>query len=352
MVTVNTEARRDETVKITKSAGPKALRDRDGNAIKRAEPLIDRDTWEKVKQVLADNAERIGPKVDRSPLLHVAYCSSCGSALHLHQANTHKGDGKYRYYVCPGAMRKKGCKARSINAGKLEAGLGKALLTVVGDDPMTESVEEPAVDYSNQIAELAEAIGELASQMAIGRAMGRDISDIQARQQVNEANLMKLAAEPAKPAQTSVRETGETWAACWQRCDWAERNTTCGGRASAWRRPSCPRLPARRSGCPRRMRYLPRSTSDRPSPRTSGDPLDSWWLCSQHRSSMQSIMGVPSSPGRPERSARDQRVARLREMSARMRSRRSEAPSAPSSRGMAPKMPRVSAASPRPGIWR
>ncbi len=226
MVTVNIEARRDETGKITKSAGPKALRGRDGNAIKRAEPLIDRDTWEKVKQVLADNAERIGPKVARSPLLHVAYCSECGSALHLHQANTHKGDGKYRYYVCPGAMRKKGCKARSINADQLEAGLGKALLTVVGDEPMTESVEEPAVDYSNQIAELAEAIGELASQMAIGRAMGRDISDIQARQQVNEANLMKLAAEPAKPAETSVRETGETWAACWQRCDWAERNTT------------------------------------------------------------------------------------------------------------------------------
>lgn len=227
MVTVNTEARRDETGKITKSAGPKALRDRDGNAIKRAEPLIDRDTWEKVKRVLADNAERIGPKIDRSPLLHVAYCASCGSALHVHQANTHKGDGKYRYYICPRAMRNKDdCKARSIDAGKLEAGLGKALLTVIGDDPMTEPVEIPAVDYSNQIAELAEAIGELATQMAIGRAMGRDVSDIQARQQVNEANLMKLAAEDTKPAQTTTRETGETWAACWQRCDWNERNTT------------------------------------------------------------------------------------------------------------------------------
>ena len=168
MVTVNIEARRDETGKITKSARPKALRDRDGNAIKRAEPLIDRGTWEKVKHVLADIAELFGPKVARSPLLHVAYCSACGSALHLHQANTHKGDGKYRYYVCPNAMRNKGCKARSINADQLEAGLGKALLTVIGDEPMTEPVEEPAVDYSNQIAELAEAIGELASQMAIG----------------------------------------------------------------------------------------------------------------------------------------------------------------------------------------
>ena len=226
MVTVNIEARRDETGKITRSAGPKALRDRDGNAIKRAEPLISRDTWEQVKRVLADNAERIGPKVARSPLLHVAYCSSCGSPLHLHQANTYKAAGKYRYYVCPSTMRNKGCKARSIDAGKLEAGLGKALLTVIGDQLMTEPVEEPAIDYSTQIAELAEAIGELASQMAIGRAMGRDVSDIQARQQVNEANLMKLAAEPTKPAQTTTRETGETWAACWQRCDWTERNTT------------------------------------------------------------------------------------------------------------------------------
>ena len=62
---------------------------------------------------------------------------------------------------------------------------------------MTESVDIPAIDYSTQIAELAEAIGELATQMAIGRAMGRDISDIEARQQVNEASLMRLAAEGA-----------------------------------------------------------------------------------------------------------------------------------------------------------
>ena len=107
--------------------------------------------------------------------------------------------------LCPSTMRNKGCKARSIDAGKLEAGLGKALLTVIGDQLMTEPVEEPAIDYSTQIAELAEAIGELASQMAIGRAMGRDVSDIQARQQVNEANLMKLAAEPNKSGQTTTR---------------------------------------------------------------------------------------------------------------------------------------------------
>lgn len=226
LVTVNSEARRDEAGEMFKSAGPKALRDRDGNAIKRAEPLIDRDTWEQVKRILADNAERIGPKVDRSPLLHVAYCAECGSPMHLHRANTYKAAGKYRYYVCPNAMRNKDCKVRSVNAGKLEAGLGKALLSVIGDDLMTESVDIPAIDYSTQIAELAEAIGELATQMAIGRAMGRDISDIEARQQVNEASLMRLAAEPTKPAQTVTRTTEETWAQCWQRCDWMERNTT------------------------------------------------------------------------------------------------------------------------------
>jgi hypothetical protein len=41
-----------------------------------------------------------------------------------------------------------------------------------------------------------------------------------------------------------------------------------------------------------------------------GDPLDHWWLCPGHRSSMAAIMGSSGSPGRPERSAHDQRVDR------------------------------------------
>lgn len=77
-----------------------------------------------------------------------------------------------------------------------------------------------------------------------------------------------------------------------------------------------------------------------------GDPLDSWWLCAQHRSAMQAITGSPSSPGRPEDPPHEQYVKRLRGLSHRLSAARSQQPSAPrmprpgSSRPTAPSMPR------------
>jgi len=75
-----------------------------------------------------------------------------------------------------------------------------------------------------------------------------------------------------------------------------------------------------------------------------GDPLDHWWLCSDHRSSMQSIMGTPGSPGRPERSSHDQRIERYRAL---RRPHRSQGP-----QPEPPSMPRPGPGAPRPGIWR
>lgn len=71
-----------------------------------------------------------------------------------------------------------------------------------------------------------------------------------------------------------------------------------------------------------------------------GDPLDAWWLCSQHRSSMRLILGTPGSPGRPEDPPHEQYVKRLRGPSHRLSAVRSQQPVPPS-------MPRPSAA--RPG---
>jgi len=74
------------------------------------------------------------------------------------------------------------------------------------------------------------------------------------------------------------------------------------------------------------------------------DPLDAWWLCSEHRSAMQSIMGTPGSPGRPERSSHDQRIERYRAL---RRPHRSKGP-----QPEPPSMPRPGPGAPRPGIWR
>ena len=202
----------------------KTLRDDTGMAVKRAEPLIDRDTWEKVKSILADNAARVGPRVNISPLLHVARCAQCGSAMHAHSANPKKFGQVYRYYYCASAMRKRGCDARRIPADRLEGYVQEKLLAILGALPIPEIEIIPAHDNSTKMAELAEAIGALASQIELGRAYGHDVSSLEENQRIHKANLTRLAQEPRVEEERIQHDSGETWAERWARLDWNGRN--------------------------------------------------------------------------------------------------------------------------------
>jgi DNA invertase Pin-like site-specific DNA recombinase len=199
-------------------------RDETGMAIKRAEPLIPREKWEKVKAILADNAAHMGPKLNISPLLRVAYCDQCKGPLYSHGARPSKAGRKYRYYVCVNMQRKRGCTARRIDADTLESLVSHALLAQMGWIHLKDEVEIPGMDYSTQMAELAEAIGALASRIALGRAHGQDVSKFEEQQRIHEANLTRLAEEPTRLPETKEVDTGETWADRWNRLDWNGRN--------------------------------------------------------------------------------------------------------------------------------
>jgi site-specific DNA recombinase len=200
----------------------KTLRDDTGMAVKRAEPLIDRETWEQVKSILADNAARVSPTGYRAPLLHVAHCAKCETALNITSASW---NGKqYRYYRCPSERLNRGCDARRIPADRLEGYVQKKLLATLGNLPIPEVEIIPAHDNSTKMAELAEAIGALASQIELGRAYGHDVSSLEESQRIHRSNLAKLAQEPRIEEQHIPRATGETWAARWARLDWNGRN--------------------------------------------------------------------------------------------------------------------------------
>src|SRR6266702_2232135 len=77
-----------------------------GIAVTRAEPLIDVETWQHVKQFLARNAARTGPKVNQSPLLGVLFCMLCKAPMYIATASYTLASGeakKYRYYCCTAA---------------------------------------------------------------------------------------------------------------------------------------------------------------------------------------------------------------------------------------------------------
>jgi DNA invertase Pin-like site-specific DNA recombinase len=107
-----------------------------GIAVTRAEPLIDVETWEYVKQFLARNAARTGPKVNQSPLLGVVFCMLCEAPMYIATASYTLASGeakKYRYYCCTAANRKRGCNAQRVDAGEVERQVGDRLIASIGD---------------------------------------------------------------------------------------------------------------------------------------------------------------------------------------------------------------------------
>src|SRR6266567_4438340 len=198
-----------------------------GIAVTRAEPLIDVETWQHVKQFLARNAARTGPKVNQSPLLGVLFCMLCKAPMYIATASYTLASGeakKYRYYCCTAANRKRGCNARRVDAGEVERQVGDRLIASIGDRPLTEDEILPAHDNSAAIAEAAEAIGELSSQKAMASAMHLDTSGIEAQIRAREGELSRLAAEPARPGRTIQHGPAETWAQRWARSAWDDRN--------------------------------------------------------------------------------------------------------------------------------
>jgi DNA invertase Pin-like site-specific DNA recombinase len=220
--TTLTKILRSPTIIGESVANGKTLRDSSGMAIKFAEPLIDREQWEQVKAILDDNAAHVGAKVKISPLLQVVFCDKCKSPMYVNSTVT---DGKvYRYYACTSAMRKRGCDAKRVNADTLETLVEQTLMAMLGEVQITETEEIAGTDYSSQMAELAEAIGALSSQIALGRVHKQDVSKLEEQRGIHEANLAKLAEEPTKAPETREVPTGETWAERWNRLDWNGRN--------------------------------------------------------------------------------------------------------------------------------
>jgi site-specific DNA recombinase len=198
-----------------------------GIAVSRAEPLVDFETWEHVKQILARNAARTGPKINQSPLLGVLFCMLCKAPMYIATASYTLASGetkKYRYYCCTAANRKRGCNARRVDAGEVEGQVGDRVIASIGDRPLTEDEIIPAHDNSAAIAEAAEVIGELSSQKAVAAAMHLDTSGIEVQIRAREGELMRLAAEPARPGKTVQHGPRETWAQRWARSAWDGRN--------------------------------------------------------------------------------------------------------------------------------
>ena len=92
--------------------------------------ILDRDTWDKVHSILAENARRRGNQTRTTTpalLKGLVRCASCGRAMA--PSHVRKNGRRYSYYVCQGAIKKghATCPVRSLPAGEIE----EAVLTQV-----------------------------------------------------------------------------------------------------------------------------------------------------------------------------------------------------------------------------
>lgn len=215
----------EATVNDGKVHRSKTLRDDSGMTIKRAESLISREKWDQVEEILTQNAARQGPMVYRAALLRVAYCAKCNAALNT---TTATWNGKqYRYYRCPNERLKRGCDAKRIKADELESTVETMALETYGPYPLTLVMEIAGIDYSTQMHEIAEAIGDLSTKIALGRVAGQDVSQLEEQRRIHETNLAALAEEQERSGRqpvTGSRPTGKTFAERWHSLDWNGRN--------------------------------------------------------------------------------------------------------------------------------
>ena len=216
---------------VATSARGEAVRDDDGEIIYRSEPLIDRETWEKVQARIAGNTT--GAKVNTTALLRVAFCP-CGQPLYAattRKKSKYAAGGAYvhRYYHCLAARTTdqaggRKCEATRINAERLETAVYRELLDMVGGYELTEQRLTAGRDYTEDIARARERLANLAGDIELGEAMGDDVSDLLAKRDRARAELRRLVGlEPVKPTVKRVK-TGKKFRDHWESLGTVQRN--------------------------------------------------------------------------------------------------------------------------------
>lgn len=196
------------------------LRDADGMVIYRAAPLVSLEVYEAVQARLALNTAPV--KVNSTPLLQIAFCA-CGAPMH--STTTKREKYSYAYYHCHSSHSRDGkCSARRMAAGPVETAVFGAVLDFAGHRELVERKLILGRDYSEDIARVAEAIGHLNTEIAIGTATRKDVA--KARDALDRANaeLARLAALEPVAARVEPVRTGKLFREHWESLNTAGKN--------------------------------------------------------------------------------------------------------------------------------
>lgn len=206
--------------------GEGGFRRGDDLLVVRIDPLIPEADYQRLQVALRGRA--YAGRINASKLLRVAFCFLCSSPMHV-ISYTVRGK-PYLYYICDGHRSGK-CRASRVPADHLEDLTEETFLAAVGDRYIQEPVYIAPVDYSAELADVEEAMENLAAVYNAGKVYrGRDGAERYAAQMSTlEERRDRLAAIEPTPARVDYRETDTTFRQKWQNSDQAGRHHLMAG---------------------------------------------------------------------------------------------------------------------------
>lgn len=191
----------------------RVVRGENGLPLQRAEPILDRETWERLQAALDTNgSKRTGSRSNGSLLLQVAFCA-CGEPMYAAQ-----GRGGVRYYRCGLRGRaSKACGIPGMRADEAEGLVVENFLRIVGDLEATERVLIPGNDHAADLEDVERALSELREDRAAGLYRGdKGDRDYRAMYVNLEDRREALEALPASEDEWHDIGTGVTYRQRWE----------------------------------------------------------------------------------------------------------------------------------------
>ncbi|WP_336922767.1 recombinase family protein [Aquipuribacter sp. SD81] len=190
------------------------VRDDDGNPVQMWPPVLDLETWHRVRARFSARGENaVAPRRRRARLLSgIVTCGLCGRPLYV-RTNARQDLA----YACSAGSQGKSCPGVSISCPHLEDYVTEQFLADVGPAEVVDRVVEAPDD-----ADAAEVEASIA---ATTRQMGDDDADVEALSKRLAALKERRAVIRSRPRERRVRivPTGRTFAEEWEDGDLVRR---------------------------------------------------------------------------------------------------------------------------------
>ncbi|BEL40422.1 recombinase family protein [Mycobacteroides abscessus] len=205
-------------------SGDKPLRNDDGSPIIRAEPILSREVFDRVKVELESRSRRGEPtKRSSSLLLRVLYCGVCQLPAYQFNGGSHSKSPRYR---CSSTGKSTKCENLTVRMDLADQAFTENLLDMFGDSERLERIWDTGSDHSAELADINEVLEDLTGLLGTGpyKAGTPQRSALDARIAALASRQAELSAEAVRPSGWVWRTTGEMFADWWDNQDTESRN--------------------------------------------------------------------------------------------------------------------------------